>query len=65
MPDGSVKLVSDVLQSNKFQLVALITRRRLITVVLGRRRHLVNGKRTSRVINNVRRSWAVLGSTRL
>jgi len=63
MPNSSVELASDVLQSDQFQLVALVTRRSLVALVR-RRRHLANGKRTG-VVEMFRRSGTVLGSTRL
>ena len=64
MPDGAVELASGVLQSNQFQFITLIARRsRLIAVVVGGRRHLVNGKITS-VVYDIRRSRTVLGTSR-
>ena len=65
MPDGAVELTADVLKGDKFQLIAFVTGRGLVAavVVVGGRRHLVNGKRTG-VVDEVRRSRAVLGSAR-
>jgi len=64
MPDGAVELTADVLKGDKFQLIAFVAGRGLVAaVVVGGGRHLVNGKRTG-VVDEVRRSRAVLGSAR-